>query len=141
MRENRLAAEFKEQARKKYEFQDMDILNIVCQDKIKYLSPVFCVSTFFSQWVLYKKDCLKQFWTEIEIREATEKGIIHYNGQKPWKDYCVNFDIWWEYYRKSPFFDEKFYFDFFYGKLNVLDQLSLWKRIKILARYFIHGRK
>ena len=54
--------------------------------------------------------------------------------------YCVNFDIWWEYYRKSPVFDRQFYFDFFYSRLNELDRLSLWKRIKILVRYFVYGR-
>ena len=34
-----------------------------------------------------------------------------------------------------------FYFDFYYNKLDELDQLSLLKRLKILARYFIYGRK
>ena len=53
----------------------------------------------------------------------------------------MNFDIWWEYYRKSPFFDAKFYFDFFYSRLNEYDLLPLWKRIKILIRYFVYGRK
>ena len=76
-----------------------------------------------------------------EIEEALSDGIVHYNGQKPWKGFCVNFDIWWEYYRKSPFFDRKFYFDFFYGRLEELDRLSLWKRIKVLGRYFVFGRK
>ncbi len=68
-------------------------------------------------------------------------GNIHFNGHKPWKKYSTNFDIWWEYYRKSPFFDEKFYFDFFYYRLNIFDQLSLLKRIKILVRYFIYGKR
>ena len=31
-------------------------------------------------------------------------------------------------------------FDFFYNKQGELDKLSLRKRIKILARYFIYGR-
>lgn len=82
-----------------------------------------------------------RYFAEEELQYALTKGIVHYNGPKPWKDYCVNFDIWWEYYRKSPFFDERFYFDFFHGKLNLLDQLPLWKRVKILIRYFIYGRK
>lgn len=127
-------------ATRRYVFQDMDIINIVCADKIKYLPPSYCVTTYFTEFAAYHKDVLLSIWSEDEIKQALEKGIIHYNGQKPWKGYCINFDIWWEYYRKSPFFDEKFYFKFFYDKLNVLDQLSLWKRIKILARYFLHGR-
>lgn len=55
--------------------------------------------------------------------------------------YSINFDVWWEYYRKSPFFDERFYFDYFYYRLNIFDQLSLWKRIKILVRYFVYGKR
>ena len=87
------------------------------------------------------REMVMRIYSDSEIKEALQYGNIHYNGHKPWKKYCVNFDIWWEYYRKSPFFDEKFYFDFFYGKLNELDQLSLWKRIKVLVRYFIHRQK
>lgn len=128
---------FKKQAKNNYKFQDMDILNIVCKGKILYLFPNFCLSTFIIQAALYNHNALLELWNQNEIYNAFKHGIVHYNGQKPWKGFCINFDIWWEYYRKSPFFDEKFYFDFFYSKLNELDQLPLWKRIKILLRYFI----
>ena len=141
MRMDGLVSKFKSHSECKYKFQDMDILNIVCKGKIKYLNPSFCVSTYFSQWVAKNRQILTQYWDEKEIEEALKNGIVHYNGQKPWKGYCVNFDIWWENYRKSPFFDEGLYFDFFYDKLNELDQLSLLKRVKILARYFVYGRK
>ena len=66
---------------------------------------------------------------------------IHYNGVKPWKDWCPNMDQWWACYRKSPIYDPAFYFSFFYNKLEYLDQLSLMKRIKVLLRYFVFGRK
>lgn len=141
IKEDNLISLFKEQARNNYKFQDMDILNIVCKGKILYLSPDFCLSTFIVQAALYNHNGLLTLWNQTEIDNALKHGIVHYNGQKPWKGFCVNFDIWWEYYRKSPFFDEKFYFDFFYSKLNELDQLSLWKRFKILVRYFVYGRK
>ena len=111
-------------SKNKYKYQDMDILNIVCRGHIEYLSPEFCLTTYISQWVIYNRQALKQFWNDGMIERALSSGIVHYNGQKPWKQYCVNFDIWWEYYRKSPFFDEKVYFDFFYNKLNELDQMS-----------------
>lgn len=81
------------------------------------------------------------FFTEEEIQHALKNGLVHYNGAKPWRAYCINFDIWWEYYRKSPFYDEKFYFDFFNKKLDEYDRLPLLKRIKILLRYFVYGRK
>lgn len=141
IKENHLIPLFKEQAKNSYKFQDMDILNIVCKEKIQYLSPDFCLSTIICQASIYNRNALLNLWKQNEIDNALRQGIVHYNGQKPWKQYSINFDIWWEYYRKSPFFDEKFYFDFFYYRLNIFDQLPLWKRIKILVRYFVYGKR
>lgn len=131
-----LIPRFKELARNKYMFQDMDVLNIACRGKIKYLSPAFCLTTYISEYNVYRRDDLLKVWSAKEIDDALSQGIVHFNGKKPWKDVCINFDIWWEYYRRCPFFDEKWYFDFFYYKLNELDHLPLMKRIKVLLRYF-----
>ena len=119
----------------------MDIINIACYSKIKPLSPAFCLTNFLSDLLINRKEEILAYFSEEEIEHALRYGIVHYNGPKPWNGFCVNYDIWWETYRKSPFFDEKFYFDFYNRKQNELDHLSLWKRIKILARFFIHGKK
>lgn len=132
---------FKEHIAEKYKFQDMDILNIVCKGKIKYLSPTFCLTNYINDFAVNHIDVLSTVWSKEEIKKALRDGVVHYNGQKPWKGFCVNFDIWWEYYRKSPYYDEKFYFEFFYRKLDEFDRLSLWKRIKILLRWFVFGKK
>ena len=132
---------FKQLAQNNYIYQDMDVLNLVCRGKIKYMPMEFCLTTYLNDYAVHNKSVLLPHWNDAQIENAMTRGIVHYNGQKPWKGFCPNFDIWWESYRKSPYFDEKFYFEFFYSKLDELDQLSLWKRIKILARYFIHGRK
>lgn len=141
IRDDRLIPLFKRLARNRYKFQDMDILNLACGDRICYLPPSFCLSTIISKAAVDDRQALLDVWSPSEVERALISGIVHYNGQKPWQQYCVNFDIWWEYYRKSPFFDAKFYFDFFYYRLNILDQLSLWKRIKILLRYFVYGKR
>lgn len=141
IREDKLTSKFIGFANKKFKFQDLDVLNIVCSGKIVYLEPEFCLTTYLNELFVKKRETVITHWSQIQIEKALSNGIIHYNGQKPWKGFCVNFDIWWEYYRKSPFFDEKFYFDFFYDKLNELDQLPLWKRIKILIRYFVYGKR
>lgn len=141
IREDNIIEQFKKLAKNNFRFQDLDVLNIVCQNKIVYLKPEFCVTTYFAEFSIRNRKILRQYWTDNDIALALQNGIVHYNGQKPWKGFCVNFDIWWEYYRKSPFFDEKFYFEFFYKRLNELDQLSLWKRIKILIRYFVYGKR
>jgi len=141
LREDGIVDVFVKMAGEKYRFQDMDIINLVCSQKIKYLSPTFCVTTYFSDLYVNQKEELLKVWNEQELDRASKSGIIHYNGQKPWKGYCINFDIWWEYYRKSPFFNAKEYYDFFQRKLNDYDTLSLWKRIKILGRYFTYSPK
>lgn len=131
---------FKELAKNRYTFQDMDVINIACRGKIKYLSPEFCLTTYISEYNVYRRDDLLKVWNAKEIDDALSQGIVHFNGKKPWNDVCINFDIWWEYYRRCPFFDEKWYFDFFNYKLNELDHLPLMKRIKVLLRYFLVKR-
>ncbi|MBO5678642.1 MAG: hypothetical protein J6S11_01605 [Bacteroidaceae bacterium] len=141
IKEDNIIPKFRELAKRDFHQQDMDIINIVCYGKIKALSPAFCLTNFLTELLVKRKPEMLRFYTEEEIEHALTYGIVHYNGPKPWKESCVNYDIWWEYYRKSPFFDEKFYFDFHNNRQNELDQLSFWKRIKILARYFVYGRK
>ena len=133
--------QFKEHIRKKYKFQDLDIINIVCGKHITYLSPCFCLTTDVAKYASVNRGMICNIWSEQDITDALSRGIVHYNGQKPWKGACINFDIWWEYYRKSPFFDEKYYYQFFENMLNEHDRLPLFKRIKILLRYFVYGRK
>lgn len=128
---------FKELARNKYLFQDMDVLNIACRGKIKYLPPSFCLTTYISEYNVYRREELLNVWNAKEIDEAFSQGIVHFNGKKPWNDVCINFDVWWEYYRRCPYFDGKLYFEFFNYKLNELDHLPLMKRIKVLLRYFL----
>lgn len=135
--EDNVIPRFKELAKNKYMFQDMDVLNIACRGKIKYLSPAFCLTTYISEYNVYRSEELLKIWKKEEISDALSNGIVHFNGKKPWKDVCINFDIWWEYYRRCPYFDEKHYFDFFDYKLNELDRLPLMKRIKVLLRFFL----
>lgn len=140
LRDN-IHTQFKKWSDKKLKFQDQDILNIVCKDKIYYLPMEYNMTDYSYMFAMRKRSLLQDLFSEEEIDNALKRGNIHYNGHKPWNKYSVNFDIWWEYYRKYPFFDEKFYFEFFYTRLNELDQLSLWKRIKILIRYFVYGKR
>lgn len=136
LREDGVVERFKQVALKKWKYQDMDTINIVCAGKIKQLPPWFCM-TYITFEILNTPN---QSYYPPEVAEYARKyGIIHYNGPKPWNQYCLNFDIWWQYYRKSIFFDEKFYYDFYVKKMNEYDSLSLWKRVKILLRYFKMG--
>lgn len=128
-----------ETAKKKWNFQDQDTINIVCANKIKYLPPKYNMLDLTYYFKMNNESKLSELYPLADYMEGNLNGNIHFNGHKPWKKWCINFDIWWEYYRKSPIFDEKFYFDFYYCRLNELDQLPLMKRIKILVRYFVYG--
>lgn len=142
LKNDRLVIRFKEEAKKQYKFQDQDILNVVCGKNLKVLPAEYNMTDYTFYYLNSGDELIKSGYVkEEEISEAKQYGTLHFNGHKPWKSYSINFDIWWEYYRKSPFFDEKFYFDFFYRKINDYDLLPLWKRVKILLRYFIFGRR
>ena len=140
LREDNMVARFKELAQRNYKYQDQDILNISCGHRKVRLPIYYNMTDYAFRFLNQQPESLRKWCGEEELQKASYPVMIHFNGHKPWKKYCVNFDIWWEYYRKSPFFNEKFYFDFFYNKLNEHDQLSLWKRVKILLRFFVYGR-
>jgi len=129
----------KEANHSKHSLQDMDIINIVCKGKIKKIAPEFCLSLTVRLCAFSQDEPL--FYTNQELDESLKDGIVHYTGPKPWIQICPDFDIWWEYYRKSIFFDQKYYFDFFNRKMDEYDLLPLWKRIKILARWFVFRPK
>ncbi|MCY4778536.1 glycosyltransferase family 8 protein [Sphingobacterium sp. UT-1RO-CII-1] len=122
----------KEVATSQYEYQDMDILNIVCKGKIKTLSPVFCGTIEVFKLAAKKEN--QPLYALSELGKIHNKGVIHYNGPKPWDGWCPNFDIWWEYYRRSVFFDPTYYFDFYTSKYDELDRLGEAKLMKLLLR-------
>lgn len=141
IKEDNIIPKFRELAKNDFRQQDMDIINIACYGKIKKLTPAFCLTNYLTEILIKRKQEMLAYFTNEEIEHALKFGIVHYNGPKPWKQYCINFDIWWEYYRKSPFYDDLFYLEFFHDKQDELETLSLMKRIKLLIRYFIYGRK
>ena len=141
IRKDGLMAKFYELAQKKFLYQDMDIINIVCYGRIKPLIPAFCLTNYLTETMITRrKEFLKLFPDDV-IEYSLQKGIVHYNGPKPWKEMCVNFDVWWEYYRKSPVYDDRFYFDFFNNYKGILHNISFKQRLKLLLNYFIYGRK
>ncbi|MEN5058408.1 glycosyltransferase family 8 protein [Sphingobacterium kitahiroshimense] len=133
MRADKLVDSFKEVARRNWKYQDMDVINVVCKGHIKYLPPSFCIVGTTSEIL---SDHTQKYYSPEDAAYALDYGIVHYNGAKPWNTWCYNFDIWWEYYRRSIYFDAKFYYDFYHQRQHDYDALSLWKRIKLVLRYF-----
>ncbi len=139
MRKDGKIAEFRELGKQSFKQQDMDILNIACNGRIKPLGPSFCLTNFLYGLIVNRREEMEAIYGKAEIEHALLSGIVHYNGPKPWKQECLNMDIWWEYYRKSPAFDDKFCYDFWMDRATQLDHLPLMKRIKLVGRYFMKG--
>lgn len=139
MREDNMVELFKALGENKFTYQDQDILNIACKGKIKYLPPCYNVNDCSFIQIYYHPETLPGQFSQLEYEFATKNGNIHYSGTKPWKKNSIALDVWWEYYRKSIFFDERFYFKYFFDSTMILDSLTLWKRLKIVVRYFVFG--
>ena len=134
LKDNKLQ-EFRTLGKNNYHQQDMTIINLACKRRILPLTPAYCVSTPLYSLMTKRRGEMEAVYGKEEIDHALSTGIIHYNGAKPWNGPCPNADIWWEYYRKSIFFDESFCHDYWIGQMDMLVNLSLKKRIKMLLRY------
>ena len=139
MRRDKIVSKFKALSYNKYKHQDLDIINIVCNGRIKSLSPAFCLTNYMYELIINRETDLLTVYSKEDLHYALDKGIVHYNGPKPWKEWCQNFDIWWYYYRKSFFSSEKFIMRFYDSRIHNLDSLSLIDRIKLIIKYFKRG--
>ncbi len=127
--------EFRKLGKNNYLQQDMDIMNIACNGHFMPLPVVFCFTNYFYVFANTRREEFAEQVGEENILAALDHGTVHYNGAKPWNVACLNMDIWWNYYRRSIFFDEKFCLGFWQKQSELLTNLSLGKRIKLLLRY------
>jgi lipopolysaccharide biosynthesis glycosyltransferase len=127
--------EFRELGKNNYLQQDMDIMNIACNGRFLPLGPSYCLSNFLYGLIVNRRKEMEDIYGAEELDHALQYGIVHYNGAKPWKEACMNMDIWWDYYRRSIVFDEQFCHDFWDRERNLLLKMPLLKRIKMLIRY------
>lgn len=134
MRQDGITDKFRALRHKQYLQQDMDIMNIVCNGRILNLGPEYCLSNYLYDLIVNRRQEMLRFYSNEQLDRALKTGIVHYNGAKPWKQACMNLDIWWECYRKSIFFDEQFAFDFWDAQTHLLAKLTLSKRFKLLGR-------
>ena len=133
--------EFRELGKNNYNQQDMMILNLACKGRILPMTPAYCMTTVLYSLIVNRRMDMEEIYGKAEIEHALKSGIVHYDGAKPWKQPCPNMDIWWSYYRKSIFFDEKFTHDFWIGQRDSLKNMPFKKRIKQLLRYPLDKKK
>lgn len=136
LREDNLLEKMVELSKRQFKFQDMDVMNIVCNGKIKQISSGFCITNYlYSLFMKYSQEGVCGISPQ-EIHDMLKNGVVHYNGAKPWNTWCYLHDIWWHYYRESIFYDERVCNEFYARCVNEFDKWTLWKRIKHLLRFF-----
>lgn len=81
-----------------YKYQDQDIINITCKNKILYLPLKYNVAAYLiPKW--YKKYYTQGIYSKEECIAAYKKPVIlHYAGEKPWEiRNSHRADTWWNY--------------------------------------------
>lgn len=136
IKKDHLIDKFRMLSRNNYVYQDMDIINIACSGRIHKLDLGFCLTNYLYSLIVNHRDIIEQVYTPEAIRYSLQKGIVHYNGAKPWSDNSMNADVWWYYYRKSIVFDENQVWGIYDSIINKCERWTFMKRIKHLLRYF-----
>ena len=98
IRESGIENEWLERAKRKYEYQDQDILNITCKDRIVYLPLKYNLAAYLiPKW--FKQYYTQGIYCQEEARDAQKKPVIlHYAGEKPWDiREAYRGDEWWHY--------------------------------------------
>lgn len=107
MREENVVEEFNKHAKIKYAQNDQDVLNVVCNGHVQILPSMYNFQlNHFSNYMWKKKT------PEIQFGDLFKYATLHYTWKhKPWNSLeCVAYDTWWHYYKMSPFYDDKVYF-------------------------------
>lgn len=98
IRESGIENEWLERAKKQYEYQDQDILNIACKNKIIHLPLKYNLAAYLiPKW--FKKYYVQNIYCKAEAKKAYRNPIVlHYAGEKPWNNRDVfRGDEWWRY--------------------------------------------
>lgn len=125
--------------KEQYTSQDQDIINKVYKDRIdSTLSPVYNFGQSTARRLAHNDlKRLKLRNSEKIIEEFRNNfTIIHYTGRKPWKELVEWGDFWWEYYRKSIFFDNENYICY-QAKYSAVPS---WKSIAVMIAKKLKGR-
>lgn len=136
-REDQLFNKFQKLLTKEFQFQDQDIINIVCKNRITFLPLKYCFTQKSYEFYYTDQKRLFNIFTPKEVEEAFAEGIIHYEGtNKPWNSYCYRYEDWWNHYKNSVFYDKKYHFETEY---KIQHPKWTLKEILRLLRNYIRG--
>lgn len=88
-RKDNLKTELLELSKKKYLFQDQDIINLIAKGRIKYSELKYNAAP----GRLYPHG-------NVSIEDAV---VLHYAGDKPWKTFTLRWREWWDVFDNSVF--------------------------------------
>lgn len=127
IREGNYTDEFIRLAKMGFTNNDQDILNLVFENKVKYIPIKYCYIPMGSYFANIERDKLSQHHTQEEISEyERDPAIIHYAGTKPWNINTLdiadlelnNYKLWWDELNQClTFINNKAIFEL-YQKLN-----------------------
>ncbi|MDE6183282.1 MAG: glycosyltransferase family 8 protein [Rikenellaceae bacterium] len=108
LRKDNLKEAFISEAGKKHQFQDQDVINIVCKGRIMHISPKYCITQTFQQSYLNNAPFMHEFYgcqSAIDDYLHSRNCIIHYAGPKPWEIVSFAWLDWWDTYHRSVFYN------------------------------------
>lgn len=93
---------------REWQLQDQDVLNILCEDRVKFVDMSWNVLVDYAHVRMNKIMRLAPQWLYFEYMEARKyPKVIHYAGpEKPWN--CPEMDygkVFWEYAKGTPFYE------------------------------------
>lgn len=90
-REENLKEKYLELSKKKFIYQDQDIINLVCKDRILKLPVAYNVNP--ADYYTMKKG---------------EAKVVHFFGFKPWNYFTYSWNLWWDAYGTSIVYDGEY---------------------------------
>lgn len=115
LRQENKVEEFRRLSKNKYPQNDQDVLNIVCNGRVQWLPSMYNFQTnHYSNYMWGRRH------SDIDFSILVKKATLHYTCRnKPWNALdCTLSDAWWHYYRHSPMFDNDFYFQCQYDRIE-----------------------
>lgn len=117
LREENKVEEFNRLSKQKFDQNDQDVLNIVCNGRVQWLPSMYNFQTnHYANYMWGRKQ------SDIDFSEMMKHATLHYTFRnKPWCSLdCSLDDTWWHYYRLSPMFDNAFYFKRQYDQIEAV---------------------
>lgn len=111
-RELNLDAQYEDLSKKKFIYQDQDIINIACKGHIKFFERRFNLIA-------------SAYGTKNDLKDNL---VIHYAGEKPWETFTYAWAQWWEIYEKTLFNDNRLYHDISAKILNPRHQFNTFRK-------------